>query len=57
LNGKEKHFFVIKVMRLVNGFRLFNVPNIMHSIKKFQQNRLNEIIEADPLKAEDITYD
>ena len=25
LNGKEKHFYIIKVMRLVNGFRILDV--------------------------------
>jgi hypothetical protein len=57
LQGKEVHLFVIKIMRLVNGFRIFNVYHIMQGIKKFQQNRLNKIIETDPMKAEDTISD
>jgi hypothetical protein len=51
------HFFMIKVIRLVNGFKIFNVSRIIYEIQQFQRKRLIKIIETDPVKAEDIIAD
>jgi hypothetical protein len=56
-NGYERLFYLIKIMRLVNGFKVFSVPAIMEKIKFFAKRRLDSIIKDDPEKAECIDED
>ena len=35
LNGYEGHFYAVKVIRVVNGFRIFNVSQIIGEIQLF----------------------
>lgn len=41
-------FFLLKVMRLANGLKVFNVPNIMQAIKKFLENRMDKKVQNNP---------
>ena len=56
-DGKERLFILIKIIRLVNGFKVFQVRNLMEVIKNFYQKKLETIIENDPVLAEDIEVD
>ena len=38
--GRQSHMYIIKCMRVVNGFRVFDVNVIMQEIRKFQKRRL-----------------
>ena len=51
-DGRQSHFYIIKCMRVVNGFRVFDVNVIMQEIRKFNQRRLQNIIDHDPILAE-----
>ena len=44
-------------MRLVNGFKIFDVSAIIHQVQLYQRRRLENIIATDPLKAEDMVTD
>mmetsp|Transcript_8274 Transcript_8274/g.12665 ORF Transcript_8274/g.12665 Transcript_8274/m.12665 type:complete len:275 (-) Transcript_8274:174-998(-) len=57
LNGYERLFFIIKIMRLVIGFRIFSVPKIMALIKGFYKQRMEQLIETNPQIAEDTIMD
>lgn len=54
---KERLFFVIKIIRLVNGFKLFHVANIMKTIKKQFQRKLEIIIKEKPELADNMDID
>ena len=53
LGGNERLFYLIKIIRLFNGFKLFNVPDIMENIKYYNRKKLEKIIRDDPILAED----
>lgn len=53
----ENQFYIIKCIRIVNGFAAFDVSNIMTDVRKIFSNRLDKVIANDPLAAEDITLD
>ena len=53
----ERLFFLIKIVRLQIGFELFSAYRIMSVYKKFEKKRLDDIINNDPEKAEDIVND
>jgi len=57
LNGYERLFFIIKIVRLYSGFKLFNVPMIMNKIKVINNRKMMKIIETDKMKAEDTLED
>lgn len=48
-----KHFYLIKIMRMVTGIRVFDVSVIMSRIKLLMQKKLEYVIANDPLAAED----
>lgn len=52
LNGKEKYFYLIKIMRLYVGMSFLNVQAIMRWINKYNcEVRLANLIKNDPIKA------
>ena len=53
LNGGERRFMLIKLIRLYTGLRIFYVPDIMEKIKKIFSDRLDKLIKDDPIAAED----
>lgn len=57
LGGYERLFYLIKIIRLVNGFQVFSVPVIMEKIKLLNKKRLMTIIENDPVLAENVDED
>ena len=44
-------------MRLVNGLKIFSVPAIMEKINYFAKRKLEDLIENDPVEAENINKD
>ena len=44
-------------MRLINGFKLFNVPVIMSKFEYFNRRKIKEIINNDQILAENIVLD
>lgn len=48
-----KHFYLIKIMRMVTGIRVFDVSVIMSRIKLLMQKKLEYVIANDPIAAED----
>ena len=48
---------LVKVLRLFNGFRIFNVTQILLFIKRFIKNRKKKLIMNDPRVAEDTDKD
>ena len=57
LGGKERLFYLIKIVRLINGFKVFSVPAIMQKIKYFAKKKMEKIIQDDPVEAENISVD
>ena len=53
LNGFERLFYLIKIIRLVIGLQILDVPRIMEKIKKIYGKKLQKIIENDRILAED----
>ena len=48
---------MIKIIRIVNGFKLFRVRKIINVIRYFFDQKVIRIIQKDPLKAEDMNSD
>ena len=44
-NGREKHLYSIKILRLVAGFKILNVGKIMEKIKGLQKKKIAKAIE------------
>jgi len=42
-----------KVIRIVNGFRVFNVTYIYDSVKQIAKDKLDQRIEEEPIIGED----
>lgn len=55
--GKERLFIIIKLIRIFNGLKVFQVRSIMSYIDKYFQAKLDNIIENDPELAEDKNVD
>ena len=55
--GYGRFFYVIKVMRLFNGFKLLNVEHIMDYIKKFYKSKVDRMIQREHSVGEDIVRD
>jgi hypothetical protein len=51
--GFERLFFLIKIFRLLIGFKVFNVSQIMLKIQTILRERIQKRIEKDPKFAED----
>ena len=52
-----KLLYMIKCIRIINGFKLFNVSLMLVSIKKFSQKRMRDLIKTNPELAEDMDQD
>lgn len=52
-----KLLYMIKCIRLLNGFKLFNVSLMLASIKKWSQKRMIELIKTKPELAENMDID
>ena len=57
LNGYERLFFLIKIMRLIKGLQIFDVAQLMKVIKKSYQRKLDDIIQNKPDVAENTLVD
>ena len=55
LNSNERFFYLLKIMRLYTGYKIFNIPAMMEKIQLINRNRLEKIIETDKELAEDTT--
>lgn len=47
------HFYLLKIIRLGTGLKLFDVPMIMAKIKMIMKARLEQIVENDPVLRDD----
>jgi len=56
-NKRERLFFLIKMVRLVKGFSLFDVPKMMAVIKMMFQKNLQYIVLNDKELANDRDID
>jgi hypothetical protein len=54
---QAKLFYIIKTVRVLNGFKLFNVGNIFQNIKVLSQTRMERLIKSDQSLAEDMDQD
>jgi hypothetical protein len=52
MQERATHLYIIKCIRIVNGFKSFNVHRLMGDIRRFQRQRLERIITYDPIRAE-----
>mmetsp|Transcript_10851 Transcript_10851/g.18162 ORF Transcript_10851/g.18162 Transcript_10851/m.18162 type:complete len:747 (+) Transcript_10851:337-2577(+) len=57
LSGYERLFYIIKILRLFIGFKLFNVALIMQKIQLFFKNYTLNKIKKNPQLGEDINSD
>jgi hypothetical protein len=57
LKSYAKLLYMIKCIRIINGFKLFNVSLMLSSIKKFSQERMREMIKNDPDLADNMDQD
>ena len=57
LGGDERLFFIIKIIRLYTGIKLFDVAVIMEKLKFFNKKQIDKIIQTDKMLAENITID
>ena len=51
-NGREYHFYIIKCVRVITGFKIFDSKKIMLELRKYYRRRLENVIRNDPLLAE-----
>ena len=52
-----RYIYMLKLLRLIHGFQLFNVPAIMQKMDYFNKLRLKEMIKNDQIMAADIYGD
>lgn len=57
LSGYQRLFYLVKIMRFVNGLRIFSVPAIMEKVKMFYKEKLNKVIKDNPILADNIEID
>jgi hypothetical protein len=50
--GRQSHFYIIKCIRLFNGFMIFDIQKISILMSRFNILRLDGIIRRDPVQAE-----
>lgn len=48
---------MIKMLRLIKGFELFDVHNMMQYVKGAYNKRMQHLIENDPEEANDVDID
>ena len=51
---REDLFYLIKMLRIIKGFVLFDVPDMMAFVKAQYQKKLQVIVDNDPELANDI---
>lgn len=54
---QAKLFYIIKTVRVLNGFKLFNVGNMFGKIKELSQSRMERLIKNNQSLAEDMDED
>ena len=47
-DGYGRLFYLLKILRLLKGFKIVNVATIMHFLKHLYQKRMNKLIKDDP---------
>ena len=55
--GRNTLFYLIKMIRLYNGFEIFDVPKLLDKVKKFYRENAQDLINRYPLKANDTHED
>ena len=55
--GHQRLFYLIKIIRLHTGFKIFSVPAIMEKFKYFNKKKIDEIIANDKALAESVIED
>ena len=55
--GRETHLNMIKCIRMLNGFRIFNIQNLMWELRNINRIRLENVIKRDPVLAENKLLD
>ena len=51
LDGRESHFYIVKCIRMINGFFVFDLKAISREIRKFYFKKLERVIRNDPVLA------
>ena len=54
---RDDLFYLIKMLRIIKGFVLFDVPDMMAFVKSQYQKKLQVIVDNDPELANDIDQD
>ena len=57
LNGFEQHLYFIKCMRSLRCSSIFDITRFMNMYKQYTKARVDNIIENDPILANNINYD
>jgi len=53
IGGFEVHLYFIKTMRVFKCAPIFDIRNFMSFYKDYSKKRVQEIIDNDPIQAED----
>lgn len=51
--NRQSLFYIIKMIRLIKGFTIFDVPSMMEKVNHYYAEKLNKIIDHDPELAND----
>jgi hypothetical protein len=54
---RQDLFYAVKMLRIIKGFVLFDVPDMMAFVKRQYQKKLQVIVDNDPELANDIDQD
>ena len=55
--NRDRLFYLIKTMRIVQGFILFDVRGIVRAVKKANRKEIKRICREDPVLADDKNVD
>jgi hypothetical protein len=51
--NRHTMFYIIKMIRLIKGFTIFDVPTMMEKVKYYFNEKLSKIIDENPELAND----
>lgn len=54
---REKHFFLLKVLRIRKGYHLMSIKGIIGEVKKYYQNKSHHLVKTNAKVAEDTLND
>jgi hypothetical protein len=55
--NRQYCFYIIKMIRIIRGFHLFDIGNMMGFVKSYYQNRIIKLIEAKPALGNNVDAD